>query len=191
MTFDVFEDLFYDECRVIDQKRSQNKSKALQTDVCSFAVLGGLFHCTSVGVNVAANYSIGHKALDDDHDRMIAAWRELEASRTLDAAKAAGARLMAEAKEHFDREEQVMVQCGYPDLARHKRLHAEMGSALRHVLLLPLLGKCEHQDFILAMRSLMDKWVMAHILGEDAKLAPYARAHAATARRPAMAAARR
>jgi hemerythrin len=140
---------------------------------------------------MAANYSIGHQALDDDHDRMIAVWRELEASRTLDAAKAAGARLMAETGGHFDREELLMVQCGYPDLARHKRLHTEMGAALRHVLLLPLLGKGEHQDFITAMRSLMDKWVMAHILGEDAKLAPYTRAHASAARRPVLAVARR
>lgn len=138
---------------------------------------------------MAASYSIGHPILDDDHDRMIAAWRELEASRTLEAAKAAASRLMAEASGHFDREEQFMVQCGYPDLARHKRLHAEMGAALRHVLLLPLLGKGGHEEFILAMRSLMDKWVMAHILGEDSKLAPYVRASRAGASpgRPAMA----
>ena len=139
---------------------------------------------------MAASYSIGHPVLDDDHDRMIAAWRELEASRTLEAAKAAASRLMAEASGHFDREEQFMALCGYPDLARHKRLHAEMGAALRHVLLLPLLGKGGHEEFIQAMRSLMDKWVMAHILGEDSRLAPYVRAAQARlgGHRPAMAA---
>ncbi|BAE51895.1 bacteriohemerythrin [Paramagnetospirillum magneticum] len=130
---------------------------------------------------MATSYTIGHKPLDDDHDRMIAAWRELEGSRTLEAAKAAAAVLMAEAGEHFAREEMFMLQCGYPDRVRHMALHAEMASGLRRVLLSPLMGGSPHDDFVLAVRSLMDKWVMVHILGEDAKLAPYARAHAAHA----------
>ncbi|ARJ68241.1 hemerythrin [Magnetospirillum sp. ME-1] len=137
---------------------------------------------------MAASYSIGHPALDDDHDRMIALWRELEASRTLDAAKSVAARLMSEAGEHFTLEEQQMLQCGYPDYARHKALHSEMAAALRRVLLLPLLSAVKHEDFVLAVRSLMEKWVMAHIMGEDSKLSPYLRARAATVRRPAAAA---
>jgi hemerythrin len=139
---------------------------------------------------MAASYAIGHKALDDDHDRMIAAWRELEGSRTLDAAKAAAAALMAEAGEHFAREEMFMLQCGYPDRARHIALHEEMAANLRRVLLSPLMGNGSQGDFVLAVRSLMDKWVMVHILGEDAKLAPYARRHVAPASRDAMAARR-
>ncbi|CUW39204.1 Hemerythrin-like protein [Magnetospirillum sp. XM-1] len=138
---------------------------------------------------MASSYSIGHQILDDDHDRMIAIWRELEASRTLDAAKSAAARLMGEAGEHFIREEQQMLHCGFPDYVRHKALHAEMAAALRRVLLLPLLSSVNHEEFVSAVRSLMEKWVMAHILGEDSKLAPYIRA-AAAARRPAAAAAR-
>lgn len=137
---------------------------------------------------MAAGYSIGHQVLDDDHDRMIAIWRELEASRTLDAAKSAAARLMGEAGEHFTREEQLMQQCGFPDYLRHKALHAEMAAALRRVLLLPLLSGAGHEDFVSAMRSLMEKWVMAHILGEDSRLAPYVRARAVAVRRPAAAA---
>jgi hemerythrin len=139
---------------------------------------------------MAASYSIGHAALDDDHDRMIAAWRELEASRTLDAAKAAAARLMAEAGEHFSREELFMLQCGYPDLVRHKELHAQMGAALRKVILSPLMGEVKHEDFVASMRNLMEKWITVHILVEDARLAPYARAHASPTRRPAAAAVR-
>lgn len=136
---------------------------------------------------MAASYSIGHQVLDDDHDRMIAIWRELEASRTLDAAKSAAARLMGEAGEHFAREEQQMLHCGYPDYMRHKALHSEMAAALRRVLLLPLLSTVKHEDFVSAVRSLMEKWVMAHILGEDSKLAPYLRARAVAVRRPAVA----
>lgn len=136
---------------------------------------------------MAASYRIGHQGLDDDHDRMIAVWLELEASRTLDAAKSAAARLMAEAGDHFSREEQLMLQCGFPDYLRHKALHAEMAAALRRVLLLPLLSAIGHEDFVTAVRSLMEKWVMAHILGEDSRLAPYVQARAAAPRRSAAA----
>jgi hemerythrin len=136
---------------------------------------------------MAAGYSIGNDDLDGDHDRMIAVWRELESSGTVDAAKAAAIRLMAQAGDHFAREEAVMAQCRYPDLARHKALHAEMAAALRHILLSPLLQTGRHEDFVLAVRSLMNKWVAAHILGEDAKLAPYIRAQSGAAPRPAAA----
>jgi hemerythrin len=139
---------------------------------------------------MAASYSIGHAALDDDHDRMIAAWRELEASRTLDAAKQAAARLMAEAGEHFSREEIFMQQCGYPDLVRHREMHAQMASALRKVILSPLMGDVKHVEFVASVRGLMEKWITVHILVEDARLAPYARAHASPSRRPAAAMAR-
>ncbi|KIM00071.1 hypothetical protein CCC_02859 [Paramagnetospirillum magnetotacticum MS-1] len=139
---------------------------------------------------MAATYSIGQPALDDDHDRMIAAWRELEASRTLDAAKTAAAVLMSEAAEHFAREEQFMLQCGYPDRVRHTAMHAEMASGLRRVLLSPLMGGGKHEDFVGAVRNLMDRWVRVHILGEDTKLAPYARNFAAPVRRAAGAARR-
>lgn len=136
---------------------------------------------------MATSYSIGHQVLDDDHDRMIALWRELEASRTLDAAKSTAARLMSEAGDHFIREEQQMLQCGFPDYVRHKALHSEMAAALRRVLLLPLLSIVSHEDFVSAVRSLMEKWVMAHIMGEDSKLAPYLRARAGAVRRPSAA----
>jgi hemerythrin-like metal-binding protein len=137
---------------------------------------------TSSGVRLFDNFSIGHRELDADHDRMIAAWRELETSRSLDAAKAAAIRLMAEAGAHFAREEMMMLQCGYPDLERHRRLHEQMGMALRRVLLSPLLADGRPQDFIAAMRGLMHRW-MIHILGEDAKLAPYIRVRQAAIRR--------
>lgn len=136
---------------------------------------------------MAASYSIGQPDLDDDHDHMIVCWRELESSGTLAAAKAAATQLMTQTTEHFAREEAFMAQCGYPDLVRHKKLHAEMAAALRNILLSPLLGNGRHEEFILAVRSLMNKWVAAHILGEDAKLTPYARAQGALPARKAAA----
>ena len=121
------------------------------------------------------SYAIGHQALDDDHDAMIAIWRELEASQTLDAAKMAAVRLMNETAAHFAREEEFMAQCRYPDLARHRVLHRDMVTALRGVLLSPLMGTGKHEDFVVAVRNLMQKWISVHIVNEDSRLAPYAR----------------
>lgn len=137
---------------------------------------------TSLEVRLIDNFSIGHRELDADHNRMIAAWRELETGRSLDAARAAAIRLMAEAGAHFAREEMVMLHCGYPGLERHRRLHEQMGVALRRVLLSPLVADGRPQDFVQAMRGLMNRWVI-HILAEDAGIAPYIRAREAAVRR--------
>lgn len=137
---------------------------------------------TSAEVRLHDKFSIGHRELDGDHNRMIAVWRELEKERSLDAAKTAAVRMMADAGGHFAREEMVMLLCGYPDLDRHRRQHESMGFGLRAVLLSPLLRDGPPQDFIQAMRGLMNRWI-DHILGEDAKLAPYIRIREAAVRR--------
>ena len=123
----------------------------------------------------SASYVIGHQVLDEDHDAMVAIWRELEASQTLETAKMAAVKLMNQTAEHFAREEEFMVQCGYPDLARHRGLHRDMIAALRGVLLSPLIGSGKHEDFVVAVRSLMQKWIAVHLVAEDARLAPYVR----------------
>lgn len=140
---------------------------------------------------VASGYHIGHKALDGDHDGMIAVWRELEAGLSFEAAKAAAARLSSIAAEHFAREEQFMLECGYPDRIRHRMLHDDMTVGLRRILLSPLLGSVGHQEFVGFMRRLMNEWIMVHILVEDAKLAPYAARLAAERRSRAVAVLRR
>ncbi|MBI3446366.1 MAG: hemerythrin family protein [Magnetospirillum sp.] len=122
-----------------------------------------------------SSYLIGHPELDADHDAMISIWRELEASRTMETAKMVAVRLMNETSAHFAREEEFMAQCRFPELGRHRALHSEMISSLRRVLLSPLMGSGKHEDFVLAVRSLMEKWISVHLVAEDSKLAPYAR----------------
>ncbi len=77
-----------------------------------------------------AYYSVGHPCLDEEHQRIIkliddlyvaiAAGQENARTRqTLDA-------LVHYTMTHFDHEEQVMQECGYPDLLAHKALHDQM-----------------------------------------------------------------
>ena len=123
----------------------------------------------------SATHLIGHKSLDADHERIIALWRSLEASKTMEAARAAVSQLLDEAIGHFAREEDFMRQCGFPGLADHRVRHQDLASDLRRSILSPMLASGTRHDFIGTARALLNRLV-THILVEDAKIAPYARA---------------
>ena len=122
----------------------------------------------------SAAYVIGHKSLDADHETIIALWRMLEASRTIESARRAACQLMDETIGHFAREEDFMRRCGYPRLDEHHAVHQDLASTLRRVILTPVPGGGSHTDFVTAVCALLGRLV-THIVAEDAKIAPYAR----------------
>jgi len=119
-----------------------------------------------------STYAIGHKSLDADHEAIIGLWRTLEATKTMDAARNAAVRLMDETLGHFSREEVFMAQCGFPHLAEHRASHQDLAGKLRRII----LSSNSHKDFVGAICTLMERWVTVHIVVDDAKIAPYARA---------------
>jgi hemerythrin-like metal-binding protein len=102
---------------------------------------------------------------------IIQLWRNLEASKSIEAARKAAMQLMDETIGHFAREEEFMRQCGFPQLATHRSRHQELAASLRQTVLTPITS---HDGFVNAVCTLMGRWV-SHIMTEDAKLAPYAR----------------
>lgn len=80
-----------------------------------------------------------------------------------------------------------MTQCGFPRRMEHAAMHREMASSLRRIILAPLLTNEARENFVAQIRALMQTWVTVHIVVEDAKIAPFARAlgnRLANSRRP-------
>jgi hemerythrin len=77
---------------------------------------------------------------------------------------------------HFNHEEKIMQEAGYPDLAAHKALHDDMRKQT--------IGLRTHLTSVTARDVLvfLKKWWLDHIRGEDKKYASYVELSAAAAR---------
>jgi len=72
--------------------------------------------------------------------------------------------------DHFEYEEQLQMDIGYPDYKQHVRIHKELGDKV-------LTIKNEYEDRTLkpseVFSFILDEMVVGHILGEDVKFFPY------------------
>jgi hemerythrin len=116
-------------------------------------------------------YSVGHPDLDGEHKQIIAMINDLFAA--LDHGNPQAVilglldRLLKYTQTHFDHEENVMRECGYPDLEQHQFLH----DALRQktVQLRADFNPAAGPDLL----RFLKQWWIDHIQGEDKKYAPY------------------
>ena len=122
-----------------------------------------------------ASYNLGVQAMDDEHRVIIEAMNQLH---ELHEAKALGPRLLKVMQQlvqvtrsHFADEEAYMDKMGYPDLHKHRHMHAH---------LLERLGQFEAE-----MRSsgvatddlftFLKMWLKAHICGIDTQYVKFSK----------------
>jgi hemerythrin-like metal-binding protein len=134
--------------------------------------------CLSTGDNEMGHYvawkpyySVGHAAIDKEHQRLLdiiddlftAVKDEHKQARTEGALK----RLVEYTLTHFDHEESVMQKCGYPDLEAHKKLHDEMRSRVRDL--------CDKPDSVAVqdVLSFLKEWWTRHIQSRDKAYSPF------------------
>ena len=125
------------------------------------------------------NLSVGVEALDKDHLALIEALNGLFDScreeRGHDAILMAFDRLIWETREHFAREERLMLQEVYPDYELHKRIHTALLDEIADLRSRFDAGEMEigeeTTDFI---RS----WLTSHILESDKQLGGFLAARA-------------
>ena len=115
-------------------------------------------------------YSVGVALLDEQHKRMIEIINTLIDAPTADVGSKTVAETLKKMAEysqaHFQEEELLFEEFGYPDAAAHAETHKEYvqqtvvfcGAAMTHVDAVPER----------LLRFLKDWWV-DHILGEDLK----------------------
>ena len=119
--------------------------------------------------------SVGVGSIDTDHKLLISLINQLDdairggepqatVTRVLDA-------LLDYANYHFAREESLMRESGYPDLAAHSRAHATFRAQVHDIRdRYERNAECIRAREVLA---LLKNWLRAHIVGRDKLYAPF------------------
>lgn len=119
-------------------------------------------------------YSVGCQELDDQHSTILAIFNDvymtLQSGEEQQATKRLLDRLVQYTMDHFQREEELMEECGYPDLAQHKILHERLTEETidfrRHF-------RTVTREKLLAFLKV---WWVNHICQADKQYSPYMRA---------------
>ncbi len=114
--------------------------------------------------------SIDNGFIDEDHKKLIEiANRVVELhhpNRDAEELKQAIRDLYDYVKYHFQREEDLMAQIKYPGAEAHHQKHEEIVKDMNHYL-----TTSHHMGEMLEnFRTLMNKWVLNHIMDEDIQL---------------------
>jgi hemerythrin len=121
------------------------------------------------------DYLVGDGTIDNDHRGLFAAVNELEDAANTGAGVSEVKRivvyLVRYVNEHFQREERLMHDCGYPDLAEHRDRHRRFSEKVYAIELI-----CRTEPDTLDLGELVEflrGWLVRHILGADRDFSPY------------------
>ncbi|WP_448207537.1 bacteriohemerythrin [Azospirillum sp. sgz302134] len=118
-------------------------------------------------------FGVGHTVIDADHKRLFELFNEFATAVNDNRADSEIQSVLAELLDytdtHFDREERLMREHAYPDLAMHKTMHDTFVRQL-HDVNNALDAGGEKGAFVL---SFLAKWLSGHILGVDKKLGAF------------------
>lgn len=79
-------------------------------------------------------FRIGYGCLDEDHTELVGLLNALREPGGADGLVQDGGAFVAALRAHFEREEQLMTQLGYPRLAEHRTHHRECLAAIAAIL---------------------------------------------------------
>jgi hemerythrin len=117
------------------------------------------------------SYSVGDNALDAQHKQILSIVNDLhqikDADKDIDVLKALMDRLVQYTMSHFQHEERLMREFGYPDLANHKAEHDSMRRRTRELR--------EHLNLMTSRDLLrfLKEWWTGHIQSEDMCYVPF------------------
>ncbi len=118
-------------------------------------------------------YSVGVKSLDDDHRKLLNLINNLQTAVHYQTGenfeKDALLEVVAYTKYHFDREEKMMEEAGYPDLEAHKKAHRSMIEKTETFM--QEYDKKGHA-VIEEVAQFLRNWLVGHINGTDQEYSP-------------------
>jgi hemerythrin len=116
-------------------------------------------------------YSVGEPAIDDEHKRLLGIVDDLfvaiQMGHAQDRVHDVLQRLAEYTMTHFDHEERVMRECGYPNFEAHKAMHDEMR---RRALELRESPNAVAENDLL---QFVKNWWVRHIQNQDKTYSPY------------------
>lgn len=120
-------------------------------------------------------WNIGIEVIDTQHQRWVEIFNALERSflqgeSMFDMQLAAFKEMLDYTHFHFDAEEKLMADSGYPDFSSHRRLHKDFDT-----LIYGHFRKHESGETMLTseMLQLIRNWLIAHIQSKDQKIAAF------------------
>ncbi len=85
--------------------------------------------------------------------------------------------LYAKARQHFKKEEALMLERGYPGYASHQREHVMLLAELKSTFLTQFEQGCRHMDP--AVFKALKSWFIVHVIRSDREFADFLRNRAA------------
>ncbi len=124
-----------------------------------------------------SKHMTGVPQFDDEHVQLVQIAdllrQQLIAPDGLIEARATFAILETHTRIHFENEERVMQQCGYPGFYTHREIHRNLLIQMEG-----MLRKLDHRRTFAAksFNTSLAIWLIGHIVAEDIKLGEYLRA---------------
>lgn len=121
-------------------------------------------------------YRTGHEEIDLQHGQLFTLLNGLHAamkkSQGRDQIDKTLAELVAYAQKHFQVEEEVMRQTGYPELDEHCQLHQRLTERLAA---LTQARRCGTQLTTFEVLNFLGEWIVDHVGRSDARIGRHLR----------------
>ena len=115
--------------------------------------------------------STGVSIIDDEHKQIVGMLNELyDALQTKRSEEALGKvldRLLAYTASHFEHEEALLTETGYPAAAEHKKEHDDLTNRVLAIQEEYREGKCA--TLSIELLNFLRKWLLTHIQVSDKK----------------------
>ena len=118
--------------------------------------------------------SVGYKAIDDEHKKLIALFNDAHAAADGTASREFVEKILTDLIDytvwHFDHEEGLMEKHGYDKTERHKLEHRQLASEANMLYVQYLGGDDTVPDVLLPF---LRNWLTTHIMGSDRRLGDF------------------
>jgi methyl-accepting chemotaxis protein/hemerythrin len=123
-------------------------------------------------------YSVGVKAMDDQHINLVEILNELHAAMLKGKAQSVADSLFKKLSDytlkHFTDEEAMLEAAGYPGLAKQREEHREESEKLKEFVACYEQGdQAMYPDLL----RFVDKWLQDHMLGDDKQYTQWMNEH--------------
>jgi hemerythrin-like metal-binding protein len=119
---------------------------------------------------------VGNEQMDRQHKQLVKILNELHQAMLAGSQTRDLVRVMEElilyTKYHFNTEERLMAEAGYPGLARHKQKHQALTAKVEEYAAEVLKGRA---TLSLSILQFLKDWLNKHILGTDKEFAEFVR----------------
>ncbi len=117
------------------------------------------------------NFAVGVGEIDSQHKKLIGLIQELHEANVVDQEEAVVSKVLTSlldyALYHFDTEEKLMLEHGYPAIERHMAEHKVF---FDDILQIRSRAQSGQGDVASETMRFMKEWLTAHILGTDKAL---------------------